>query len=108
MNTDMNTKTARRLDKERVRRQADFERLVRKASSKVKGRPGQRQSTLARCPFHDDHDPSMSVDFAKGAYHCFACGAGGDIFQWVMRRRQMSFLEAMAWLAEEFNIEPQG
>jgi DNA primase len=63
---------------------------------------------LARCPFHDDHDPSMSVDFAKGVYHCFGCKTGGDIFQWVMRRRQMSFLEAMAWLAEEFNIEPQG
>lgn len=90
--------------KEIIREQANFERLVRRATD-VKGRQGRRKKAQVCCPFHDDNDPSMSVDFEEGLYHCFACDAGGDIFQWVMRTRGVTFPRAMEWLIEEFHID---
>jgi len=44
------------------------------------GRPNAKGWTVALCPFHDDHDPSLSVNVENGAFRCFACGAkGGDL-----------------------------
>jgi DNA primase len=39
---------------------------------------------MARCPFHDDKNPSMGVTDSKGLYHCFSCGASGDVIKFVM------------------------
>jgi DNA primase len=63
----------------------------------------------ACCPFHNDNNPSMSIDENRGIYKCFACGAGGDIFNFVReydalngRKEKMGFWEAVQFAATEF------
>jgi DNA primase len=56
------------------------------------------------CPFHSEKDPSFTVDNEKQLFHCFGCGAGGDIFTLVMERENLSFPEALKYLAEKYNI----
>ncbi len=56
------------------------------------------------CPFHPDKDPSFTVDEEKQLYHCFGCGAGGDIFTLIMEKEQLSFQEAIRFLARKYNI----
>ncbi|MGC9454564.1 MAG: DNA primase [Phycisphaerae bacterium] len=56
------------------------------------------------CPFHDDHTPSLYVSPAKQIYKCFACGAGGGVYQFVMQQENLSFPEAVRALAERANI----
>ncbi len=57
------------------------------------------------CPFHDDKSPSMHVSPNMGIYKCFACGAGGDAFKFVMEFHRVDFKEALTLLAEEVGIE---
>ena len=57
------------------------------------------------CPFHDDNSPSMSVSDEKGVYHCFSCGASGDVFKFVSEKEGMSFPEALEYIAEEGGID---
>jgi DNA primase len=56
------------------------------------------------CPFHSEKAPSFTVDDEKQLFHCFGCGAGGDIFTLVMVRENLSFPEALKYLAEKYNI----
>jgi len=56
------------------------------------------------CPFHDDKNPSMQVNDEKGLYHCFSCGAGGDIFSFLVNYRNLTFKEALEELAQKLNI----
>jgi len=56
------------------------------------------------CPFHSEKAPSFTVDNEKQLFHCFGCGAGGDIFTLVMERENLSFPEALKYLAEKYNI----
>jgi len=57
------------------------------------------------CPFHDDKNPSMSVSPSKGIYKCFACGAGGDALNFLLKIQNKDFKELVAELAEKFGIE---
>jgi DNA primase len=57
------------------------------------------------CPFHDDHSPSMYVVPHKRMFHCFVCGAGGDVFSFIQRYHGVDFSEAMRMLAERAGIE---
>lgn len=57
------------------------------------------------CPFHDDTTPSFMVSPAKGICHCFACGKGGNAVNFVMEHEQMTYPEALRWLANKYNIE---
>ncbi len=56
------------------------------------------------CPFHAEKDPSFTVDGDKQLFHCFGCGAGGDVFTLVMEKENLSFPEAVKFLAERFHI----
>lgn len=56
------------------------------------------------CPFHSEKTPSFHVDEAKGFYHCFGCGAGGDIFRFVMQLEALTFPEAVRTLAERAGL----
>ena len=57
------------------------------------------------CPFHDDTTPSFVVSPAKGICHCFACGKGGNAVNFLMEHEQMTYPEALRWLARKYNIE---
>ncbi len=56
------------------------------------------------CPFHSEKTPSFYVDPEKKLYHCFGCGAGGDVIKLVMEMERLSFMEALKKLAERYNI----
>lgn len=62
---------------------------------------------LALCPFHEDHDPSLSIG-PKGLFHCFACKEGGSVFDFYMKRHNVSFKEARLALAEVAGVAVQG
>lgn len=56
------------------------------------------------CPFHSEKTPSFTVDEDKQLYHCFGCSAGGDIYSLVMERENLTFPEALKYLAEKYHI----
>lgn len=55
---------------------------------------------FAICPFHDDHNPSMSISPEKQIYTCFVCGASGNVFNFVMNYEKISFIEAVKKVAD--------
>jgi DNA primase len=57
------------------------------------------------CPFHDDTTPSFMVSPAKNICHCFACGEGGNAVNFLMKHEQITYPEALRWLAKKYNIE---
>lgn len=57
------------------------------------------------CPFHDDKSPSFYVSPSRGICHCFSCGKGGNAAGFIMEHEQMSYPEALRWLARKYNIE---
>lgn len=57
------------------------------------------------CPFHNDRSPSFYVSKAKGMCKCFSCGEGGSPVSFIMKLEQMSFTEALHYLAKKYNIE---
>ena len=59
------------------------------------------------CPFHDDKTPSFMVSPAKGICHCFACGKGGNAVNFLMEHEQITYPDALRWLAKKYNIEIQ-
>ncbi len=56
------------------------------------------------CPFHDDHDPSLSISPTKQIYKCFVCGAAGNVFSFVQNFENVSFLESVKRVAEISNL----
>jgi len=63
------------------------------------------QSVTACCPFHDDASPSLGINDEKGLYHCFGCGAGGNLFTFVREVEGVGFAKAVELLAEQVGIE---
>ena len=59
------------------------------------------------CPFHDDHTPSFYVSPTRRTCHCFVCGEGGDCVGFIMKHEQMTYGDALHWLARKYNIEIQ-
>lgn len=57
------------------------------------------------CPFHGDSAPSLKVDQGRGTWHCFGCGEGGSVFNFVMRDQNLSFPEAVRELAGHYGVE---
>lgn len=62
-------------------------------------------SYLGLCPFHDDTTPSFYVSPVKGIYKCFACGEAGTAVKFLMKHEQMTYWEALRWLANKYHIE---
>lgn len=59
------------------------------------------------CPFHNDSNPSFSVSPTRGICHCFTCGKGGNAINFLMELEQMTYPDALRWLAKKYNIEIQ-
>lgn len=74
----------------------------------VSGRTQLRRSGAqwtGRCPFHDDQNPSFSVNAVEKLYHCFTCGEGGDLIKFVRETEGLEFASAVEWLAERYGVE---
>jgi len=59
----------------------------------------------ACCPFHNEKTPSFTINDEKGFYHCFGCGAHGDVIRWMTDQRGLTFLDAVKELAAEAGME---
>ena len=83
-----------------VRMQADIVQVVQETVplKKVGG------TYKGLCPFHAEKTPSFHVNRDRGFFHCFGCGAGGDVFKFVELRDRVGFGEAVRHLAERFGI----
>jgi putative DNA primase/helicase len=92
------------LDKEAILQALNVEGFFREELGDL-FRKGARW--FARCPFHADNDPSLSLDLEKGLYKCFGCDAGGDVIDFYMRRRGLEFKEALTELAARTGISNQ-
>ena len=57
------------------------------------------------CPFHNEKTPSFYVSPARGTCHCFGCGKGGNPISFIMEHEQMTYPEALRWLAQKYHIE---
>jgi DNA primase len=85
---------------DKVKQQADIVRVVGEYVRLKKS--GQNFTGL--CPFHSEKTPSFAVHPVKQIYHCFGCGVGGDVFQFVMEMDKCSFPEAVRAVAEKSGI----
>jgi DNA primase len=61
---------------------------------------------VGRCPWHEDKEPSLSVDREKGLYHCFGCGESGDVFTLVEKVKGVGFREALEYLKTHAGSSP--
>jgi DNA primase len=86
---------------ERVKDAADIVEIV-SAHTDLR-RAGARYTGL--CPFHDERTPSFSVDPAAKLYHCFGCGAGGDVIRFVEEKEGLAFPDAVESLANRSGVE---
>src|SRR5208283_1235681 len=59
----------------------------------------------ALCPFHPEKTPSFIVSPEKQIYHCFGCGAGGNVFTFIEKIENIPFIESVKFLAKKANIE---
>lgn len=62
-------------------------------------------SLIGNCPFHNEKTPSFNVSVSKGIYKCFGCGKAGNVVTFLMENQQMSYVEALRFLAKKYNIE---
>ena len=60
---------------------------------------------IGLCPFHNDSHPSFSVSPTRGICHCFTCGKGGNAINFLMELEQMTYPDALRWLAKKYHIE---
>jgi DNA primase len=89
-----------REDIDKVRERTDLAELAAEVTKvKKSGR-----SVMAVCPFHQEKTPSLSIDPARGLYHCFGCGKGGDVFQWVQETQSVDFVGALELLARRVGV----
>ena len=66
----------------------------------------QGSSYFGLCPFHSEKSPSFSVSRDKQMYYCFGCGAGGNVFTFIMEYENYSFVEALKRISAEPSVEP--
>ncbi|HHX68718.1 MAG TPA: DNA primase, partial [Gallicola sp.] len=59
---------------------------------------------IGLCPFHNEKTPSFTVSSQKGIFHCFGCGEGGDTISFIMKKENLSYPEAIQFLADKLGI----
>lgn len=89
-----------RLTIERIKERADIVDVVSEFVSLKKVGVNYR----GLCPFHNDHTPSFYVSPARRTCHCFVCGEGGDSVGFIMKHEQLTYPDALRWLARRYNI----
>ncbi len=96
----------KRIDRETVQKILDTADIVDVVSDFVTLKR-RGANYIGLCPFHNERTPSFSVSKSKGICKCFSCGKGGSPVNFLMELEQMSFNEALRWLAKKYNIEIQ-
>lgn len=86
---------------ETIRERSDIVTLISEYTTLTK----KGNSHIGLCPFHNEKTPSFSVSEEKQLYYCFGCGAGGNTVTFLMQKENMTFPEAIKYLAERENIE---
>src|SRR5574340_704222 len=84
-----------------VKQQADIVRIV---GDYVKMKKAGAQNYSGLCPFHNEKTPSFSVHATRQFYHCFGCGASGDVFSFVQKLENVTFPEAVRAVAQKLGI----
>ncbi|MGB9233223.1 MAG: DNA primase, partial [Terriglobales bacterium] len=87
--------------KETLKQQADIVRIV---GDYVKLRKAGAQNFSGLCPFHSEKTPSFSVHATRQFYHCFGCGASGDVFSFVQKVENVTFPEAVRLIAQKLGV----
>src|SRR5277367_2954537 len=87
--------------KETLKQQADIVRIV---GDYVKLKKAGAQNFSGLCPFHAEKTPSFSVHATRQFYHCFGCGASGDVFSFVQKAENISFPEAVRLIAQKLGV----
>lgn len=86
---------------DRIRNTADILDVISQyVNLKKRGR-----NFFGLCPFHDERTPSFSVAPDKEIYHCFGCGTGGSVFNFIMEHENLTFVEAVQQLGKRYGIE---
>jgi len=88
--------------RDRVRDAVDFVELV---SARTELRKSGQRRYEGRCPFHEERTPSFGIDPVEKLYHCFGCGAGGDVFKFVMETESVGFGDALELLADRSGVQ---
>lgn len=91
----------KREDIELLRQRARIEQVVGEYVTLRRAGTGTMKGL---CPFHDEKTPSFNVRSQLGVWHCFGCGEGGDVIDFVMKINQMDFLDAIEFLAGKFGV----
>ena len=86
------------LEKDEIKGKVDIVDLFESFGVKLSQRG---KSYAGLCPWHEDHEPSLSVDREKGLYHCFGCGESGDVVDLVEKMKGLGFREALEYLRRE-------
>lgn len=94
----------RRIDRETVQKILDTADIVDVVSDFVSLKR-RGANYIGLCPFHNERTPSFSVSKSKGICKCFSCGKGGSAVNFIMEHEQLSFNEALKYLAKKYNIE---
>ena len=94
----------KKIDRETVQRILDAADIVEVVSDFVSLKK-RGVNYIGLCPFHNERTPSFSVSRAKGICKCFSCGKGGSPLNFVMEHEQMTYYEALRYLAKKYNIE---
>ena len=87
--------------KETLKQQADIVRIV---GDYVKLKKAGAQNFSGLCPFHNEKTPSFSVHATRQFYHCFGCGASGDVFSFLQKVENISFPEAVRLIAQKIGV----
>ena len=77
---------------DRIKRELKIKDLAEQAGIQLARKNGQ---FVTRCLWHDDNDPSLFIHPDKNLFNCFGCRAGGDVIQWVMKRENLAFADAV-------------
>src|SRR3974377_2338865 len=87
--------------KETLRQQADIVRIV---GDYVRLKKAGAQNFSGLCPFHNEKTPSFSVHATRQFYHCFGCGASGDVFSFIQKIENITFPEAVRLIAQKLGV----
>ena len=85
-----------RADVKELKARLDIVSIISRYVTLIKAGAGFK----AKCPFHKDDTPSMTVSAEKGLWHCFGCGEGGDVISLVMHMTGTDFKGALEWLSK--------